>query len=105
MFRNSCLYDSYLRDGAFMPEATAAMAEAFDTACRGLRVAKESSGRALLATLIIAAARRGEMDPARLRLEAVVRFSSARLRAMRGRGRHRRATTARPCRKPLLKSV
>ena len=100
---DSCLVDSYLRDGAFMPEATAAMAEAFEAACRGLRVAKKSRGRAVVATLIIAAARRGEIDPARLQLEAVARFSGARLHAMRGRTRD--AAAERQCRSPILKVV
>jgi hypothetical protein len=70
--------DSYLRDGAFMPEATAAMGEAFEAACNGLHVANQSNAlRAVIATLIIAAARRGEIDPVRLRMEAVARFSIA----------------------------
>jgi hypothetical protein len=70
--------DSYLRDGAFMPEATAAMGEAFEAACDGLHVANQSNAlRALIATLIIAAARRGETDPLRLQMEAVARFSIA----------------------------
>jgi len=98
---HSGLYDSYLRDGAFMPEATAAMAEAFESACCGLRVARTSNGRALVATLIIAAARRGEIDPGRLRLAAIAGFSTARLRALR-----RRAATGRaPVRRPLLKTI
>jgi hypothetical protein len=70
--------DSYLRDGAFMPEATTAMGEAFEAACNGLQVANQSNAlRALVATLIIAAARRGETDPARLEMEAVAGISIA----------------------------
>lgn len=88
---HSGLYDGYLRDGAFMPEATAAMAKAFEAACCGLAAARTSNGRALVATLIIAAARRGETDPVRLRVEAMARFSSARLRALRRRPPSRRA--------------
>lgn len=98
---HSVLYDGYLRDGAFMPEITAAMAEAFDKACCALLAARTSNGRALVATLIIAAARRGETDPARLRVEAMARFSSARLRAMRRRAPTHRA----PFRRALLKAT
>ncbi|MBO0754377.1 MAG: hypothetical protein J2P54_00830 [Bradyrhizobiaceae bacterium] len=72
--------DSYLRDGAFMPETTAAMGEAFEAACDGLQVANQSNGlRALIATRIIAAARRGETDPVRLRMEAVAGISIAKI--------------------------
>ena len=98
---HSGLYDSYLRDGAFMPEATAAMAEAFESACCGLRAARTSNGRALVATLIIAAARRGETDPGRLRLEAIAGFPTARVRAQRRRVPPDRA----PFRRPLLKTL
>jgi hypothetical protein len=70
--------DSYLRDGAFMPEATAAMGEAFEAACNGLHLANQSNAlRKVIATLIIAAARRGEIDPVRLQMEAVARLPIA----------------------------
>jgi hypothetical protein len=70
--------DSYLRDGAFLPEATAAMGEAFEAACDGLHLADQSNAvRALVATLIISAARQGEIDPVRLQMEAVARLSIA----------------------------
>jgi hypothetical protein len=55
--------DPYLREGAFLPEATAAMGEAFEAVCNELHLADESKElRALVATRIIAAARQGEID-------------------------------------------
>jgi hypothetical protein len=70
--------DSYLRDGAFMPEATAAMGEAFEAACNGVDLANQSNAlRKLIATRIIAAARQGEIDPVRLQMEAVARLPIA----------------------------
>jgi hypothetical protein len=70
--------DPYLREGAFLPEATAAMAEAFEAVCNELHLADESKElRTLVATRIIAAARQGEIDPVRLRMKGLVGFSSA----------------------------
>jgi hypothetical protein len=58
--------------GAFEPEATAAMGEAFDAACKELReVGQLHMVRKVLAERIIAAARRGELDPVRLRMAAL----------------------------------
>ncbi len=58
--------------GAFDPEATAAMGEAFDAACKDLhRTTQPEVVRELIATLIIAAASQGELDPVRLRMVAV----------------------------------
>jgi hypothetical protein len=67
--------DPYLREGAFMPEATAGMGEAFEAVCNEFHLADESDElRALVATRIIAAARQGEIDPIRLRMKAVAGF-------------------------------
>ena len=69
--------DPYLREGAFLPEVTAAIGEAFEAVCNELHLTHESKElRALVATRIIAAARHGETDPARLRMRAVAGFSS-----------------------------
>jgi hypothetical protein len=58
--------------GVFEPEATAAMGEAFDAACRQLPVSSQFQGvRELIASLIIAAAIRGELDSTQLRLIAL----------------------------------
>jgi hypothetical protein len=65
-----------LEPRAFEPEATAAMGEAFDAACRELHVTDQSKAlRALIATLIIAAASQGELNPVRLRAAAVAGFA------------------------------
>jgi hypothetical protein len=62
----------FAEQGAFAPEATAAMAEAFDAACEELRdVGHLPLIRKLLAQRIIAAARKGELDPVRLRAAAL----------------------------------
>jgi hypothetical protein len=69
--------DSFLEDGAFGPEAITAMGEAFDAACKELHVTSQSNGlRALIATLVIAAARRGELNPVDLRGAAVAGFAT-----------------------------
>ncbi len=63
---------SFSEQGAFDPEATTAMGEAFDAACEELHCATQPEVvRELIATLIIAAASRGEL-PARL-LKAALR--------------------------------
>jgi hypothetical protein len=59
--------DPSLEDGVFEPEATAAMGEAFEAACKELQDGGEPEVRKLIAKRIIAAARRGELDPVRLR--------------------------------------
>jgi hypothetical protein len=74
-----------LSAGVFEPEAIAAMGEAFDATCRELPVSGQFEGvRELIATLIIGAAIRGELDPARLRLIALTGARPIR-RSMRGR--------------------
>jgi hypothetical protein len=62
----------FIQSGAFEPDVIAVMSEAFEAACNELneagqpRVAPE-----VIATRIIAAARRGERDPVRLRAAAL----------------------------------
>jgi len=64
--------DSSLEQGAFGPEATAAMGEAFDAACKELHeVGQLQMVRKVVAQRIIAAARRGELDPVRLQTAAL----------------------------------
>lgn len=64
--------DPFIEHGAFGPEATAAMGEAFEAACKELRDAvKTEPVRRLIARRIIAAARRGELDTVRLRIAAL----------------------------------
>jgi hypothetical protein len=55
----------------FVPEATAAMGEAFEVACKELHDGGEPEVRKLIAKRIIAAASRGELDPVRLRAAAL----------------------------------
>ncbi len=58
--------------GVFEPHATAAMGEAFEEACREFPSAGPREGlRELVAKRIVAAARRGELCPIRLRIEAL----------------------------------
>jgi hypothetical protein len=69
--------------GAFNPEATAAMGEAFDAACEELRCTTQPEViRELIASLIIAAASRGELDPLRLRNVALAGFTIFRPRGL-----------------------
>ncbi len=66
------LIDPSIKHGAFEPEATAAMGEAFEAACKELRAAgKAEVVRKLIAERIIAVACRGELDPVRLRTAAL----------------------------------
>jgi hypothetical protein len=68
--------------GAFEPETTAAMGEAFDATCKELHCMSEHEvARKLIATLIVAAASRGEFDPIRLRMVALAGFAAAQLRS------------------------
>jgi hypothetical protein len=52
--------------GVFEPEATAAMGEAFDAACKELHGAGQPEVVRKLMARIIAAVSRGELDPVRL---------------------------------------
>jgi hypothetical protein len=72
------LIDPSREHGVFEPEATGAMGEAFDAACQELHCSNQPEvARELIATLIIAAARRGELDPVRLRMAALAGFAIA----------------------------
>jgi hypothetical protein len=67
-------FDPFLEHGAFGPEATAAMGEAFEAACMELHDADRTEPvRKLIARRIIAAARSGELDAVRLRTAALGR--------------------------------
>ena len=57
--------------GVFAPEATAALGEAFEAACKELHDGGEPEVRKLIAKRMIAAASRGELDPVRLRAAAL----------------------------------
>ena len=64
--------DPSLEQGAFGPEVTSVMGEAFDAACRELHhTGRAEMIREVVARRIIAAARRGELDPVRLRTAAL----------------------------------
>jgi hypothetical protein len=64
--------DPSIEQGAFEPEAAAAMCEAFEAACKELQDAGHPEAvRELIAKRIIAAASRGELDPVRLRAAAL----------------------------------
>jgi hypothetical protein len=64
--------DPSVEHGVFEPEATAAMGEAFEAACKKLHDAGEPEVmRKLIAERIIAAASGGELDPVRLRTAAL----------------------------------
>jgi hypothetical protein len=67
---------SVMQRGAFDPEAIAAMTEAFDAACEKLGdIDQPEVAREVIAGRIIAAARLGERDPARLLEAALSKFS------------------------------
>jgi len=64
--------DPSIEHFAFEPEATAAMGEAFEAACKELHeVGELPMVRKVVAQRIIAAARRGELDSVRLRAAAL----------------------------------
>jgi len=66
----------FTEQGAFEPEATAAMGEAFDAACKELQDSGEPKvRREVIARRIIATARKGELDPVRLTAAALERIS------------------------------
>ena len=62
-----------IQNVAFDDTATSAMGEAFDKACKSLR--NFGSAPELIANLIIAAAKDGERDPARLYEQAIIIFA------------------------------
>lgn len=51
----------------FDPEATLAMSEAFEQVCRALKLDGDTWAREAIAKRIVELARRGELDPIRLR--------------------------------------
>jgi hypothetical protein len=72
--------DPTLESGAFEPDATAAMGEAFEAACKELQHAGQPEVmRKLIAKRIIAAARKGELDPVRLRTAALSGLSGTQM--------------------------
>jgi hypothetical protein len=74
----------FTAQGAFEPEATAAMGEAFGAACEELHCTGPLERvREVIAALIVAAARQGELDPARLRMAALVGFAITQRRPSR----------------------
>jgi len=78
--------DPFIEHGAFGPEATAAMGEAFEAACKELHeVGQLAMVRKVVAQRVIEAACKGELDPVRLGMAAlswiiVTQMSSAGLR-------------------------
>jgi hypothetical protein len=73
----------FAQQGAFDPEATAAMGEAFDATCEELHFTSQPQAiRELIARLIITAASRGELDPIRLRMATLARFTIFRPRGL-----------------------
>jgi hypothetical protein len=66
---------SFVKPGAFEPEAIALMSEAFDAACQELQdTGQPQIVLEIIAQRIIAAARLGERDPVRLRKAALVGY-------------------------------
>jgi hypothetical protein len=66
---------SFVKPGAFEPEAIALMSEAFDAACQELQdTGQPQIVLEIIAERIIAAARLGERDPVRLRKAALVGY-------------------------------
>jgi hypothetical protein len=60
-----------LENGVFDSEVTALLGKAFEAACEDLHFPKDKTVRELVAKRVIAAARRGELDPLRLAAAAV----------------------------------
>ena len=70
----------YFEEGAFGPEAVAAMATAFEEVCKTLDAAGRSDlSKEAVATKIIELARAGETDPVVLREMALSEFGLTRL--------------------------
>jgi hypothetical protein len=74
----------FLREqNAFDPEATSVMSEAFEAACRALKLPDgDANGREAIAAQIIELARCGERDATRLR-DCVLRDAGAAQRSIR----------------------
>jgi hypothetical protein len=74
----------FTAQGAFEPDATAAIGEAFEAACKELHCVRPLEGvQEFIAALIVAAARQGDLDPVRLRMAALVGFAIAQRRPPR----------------------
>jgi hypothetical protein len=83
-------FNPFTEQGAFEPEATAAMGEAFDAACKELCAAGQlQMVRKLLDQRIIAMAQKGELDPVRLTAAALTRIMHHAERFWRSGGRSR----------------
>ena len=64
-----------IQNVAFDDTATSAMGEAFDKACKSLRsFGTDCTVREIIARRIVAVARNGERDPARLHEQALIPF-------------------------------
>ena len=76
--------DPSLEHGVFGPEATAAMGEDFEAACKELHdVGQLQMVRKVVVQRIIAAARRGELDAVRLRTAALTWIIVTQMSALR----------------------
>jgi hypothetical protein len=73
----------FIEQGAFEPEATAAMGEAFDAVCEELRCTNQPDVREFIAALIVAAASHGELDAVRLKIAALTGFAITQRRSVR----------------------
>jgi hypothetical protein len=74
----------FTEQGAFEPEATAAMGDAFDAACKELHCSGQPDMREFIAALIVAAASQGELDAVRLKIAALAGFAITQHRLARG---------------------
>jgi hypothetical protein len=68
-----------LKDGVFEPEETTLMGQVFEAACEEMCFPKCKWTRELIALRILEVARKGELDPVRLRANALVGISDSRV--------------------------
>ena len=73
----------FTEQGAFEPEATAAMGDAFDAACKELHCSSQPDMREFIAALIVAAASQGQLDAVRLKIAALTGFAITQRRSVR----------------------
>jgi hypothetical protein len=59
-------------EAAFDPDAIAAMSNAFEAACRALKIDGDDRAREVIAVRVIELARQGEVDAARLAERVVI---------------------------------
>ncbi len=71
----------FLQDDAFGPDTLRAMSTALEEVCRMLKVDGDPGAREVMAVRIIELARRGQLDPKRLR-DRVLREAGAALSAV-----------------------